>query len=175
MRPAVFFDRDGTLNEEVGYAGRVEDFHIFDYAPGAVGLVNQAGFAAVVVTNQAGVGRGYFDINAVEGLHRVLRERFEKAGVWLDGIYYCPHVPDGGCDCRKPQTGMVRQAARELDLDLERSWVIGDRCHDVALAHAVGARGILVRTGYGERESGKCQADFEAGNALEAVQWILRQ
>ncbi|HEY7855295.1 MAG TPA: HAD family hydrolase [Terriglobales bacterium] len=175
MRPAVFFDRDGTLNEEVGYAGRVEDFHIFGFTPQAVRLVNQAGLAAVVVTNQAGVGRGYFDSTAVESLHRILRERLREAGASLDGIYYCPHAPDGGCECRKPQPGMVRQAARELDLDLERSWVIGDRCHDVALAHAVGARGVLVRTGYGGRESGQCPVDFEAANALEAVEWILKQ
>src|SRR5690348_13930450 len=143
MRPALFFDRDGTLNQEVGYAGRPEEFHIFPWAAAAVRRVNQAGWAAVVVTNQAGVARGYYSEAAVAVLHGLLRQHLAAAGAQLDGIYYCPHHPRGevpgygqACGCRKPAPGMLRQAERELGLDLARSWVIGDRDVDIGLAHA---------------------------------------
>lgn len=187
MRPAIFFDRDGTLNEEVGYAGRAEDFHIFPVAPAAVRRVNQAGLAAVVITNQAGIARGLFPESAVETLHTLLRARLDAAGARLDAVYYCPHHPEGPvpaytrvCDCRKPQPGMLRRAARELDLDLAASWVVGDRRMDVAVAHAVGARAVLVKTGYGARELADgdvlaAQPDAIADDALAAVRAILRQ
>ncbi|HVA63782.1 MAG TPA: HAD family hydrolase [Terriglobales bacterium] len=184
MRPAIFFDRDGTLNQEVGYAGRPEDFHIYPYAAEAVRRVNQQGWAAVVVTNQAGVARGYFPETAVGELHRLLAAHLASAGAHLDGVYYCPHHPEGtvagyaaACDCRKPQPGMLRRAAQDLDLDLAASWVIGDRGHDVALAHAVGARAVLVRTGFGERElakgEGGARPEAVADDALAAIRWIL--
>lgn len=182
MRPAVFFDRDGTLNEEVGYAGRVEDFHIFDHAAAAVRRVNQSGRAVVVITNQAGVARGYFPESAVVELHRHLCEQLEASGARVDGIYYCPHHPQGTvagygrvCDCRKPAAGMLRQAAADLDLDLANSWVIGDSRHDVGAAHAAGARAVLVRTGYGERDLDAAAPEYVAADAAEAVAWILEQ
>ncbi|MGH3182291.1 MAG: D-glycero-alpha-D-manno-heptose-1,7-bisphosphate 7-phosphatase, partial [Streptosporangiaceae bacterium] len=156
MRPAIFFDRDGTLNEEVGYAGRPEEFHIYPYAAEAVRRANQAGWAAVVVTNQAGVARGLFPEAAVKELHRMLAEHLAAQGAKLDGIYYCPHHPEGtvagyaeACTCRKPQPGMLLRAAHELGLNLSSSWVVGDRRYDVAMAHAAGAKAVLVRTGYG--------------------------
>lgn len=185
MRPAIFFDRDGTLNEEVGYAGRPEEFHVYPYAAAAVRAVNAAGWAAVVVTNQAGVARGYFSEAAVLALHRLLEQQLSAGGARLDGIYYCPHHPEGvvagygrACGCRKPEPGLVRQAAADLDLDLARSWVVGDRRHDVALAHAVGGRGALVRSGYGERElenHPELRPDHLADDALAATQWILAE
>ncbi|HEY8056483.1 MAG TPA: HAD family hydrolase [Terriglobales bacterium] len=183
MRPALFFDRDGTLNQEVGYAGRPEDFHIFPYAAEAVRRVNQAGWAAVVVTNQAGVARGFYSEEAIAVLHGLLRDHMAAAGAHLDAIYYCPHHPrgevagyGGACACRKPAPGMLRQAERELGLDLRRSWVVGDRDLDVGLAHAVGARGALVRSGYGETALAAGPAyppDHVAEDALTAVEWIL--
>ncbi|MGH9475943.1 MAG: D-glycero-alpha-D-manno-heptose-1,7-bisphosphate 7-phosphatase [Terriglobales bacterium] len=185
MRCAIFFDRDGTLNEEVGYAGRPEDFHIYPWAAAAVRAVNEAGWAAVLVTNQAGVARGYFSEAAVRELHQLLTQQLATAGAHLDAIYHCPHHPEGvvpgfggACECRKPEPGMVRRAQRELDLDLARSWVIGDRQHDVGLAHAVGGRAVLVRTGYGERELEEhpgLRPDFIADDALAACRWILAE
>lgn len=183
MRPAIFFDRDGTLNEEVGYAGRPEQFHIFAYAAAAVRAVNEAGWAAVLVTNQAGVARGYYAEAAIHELHTILRANLAAGGAHLDAVYYCPHHPEGVvagyagvCTCRKPAPGMLRQAERELDLDLTRSWVIGDRYHDVDLAHAVGARAVLVRTGYGETqllEKPDLRPDYIADDALSACWWVL--
>lgn len=183
MRPALFFDRDGTLNQEVGYAGRPEDFHVFPWAAEAVRRVNQAGWAAVVVTNQAGVARGYYSEEAIGVLHGLLRDHLAAAGAHLDAIYYCPHHPrgevagySGACECRKPAPGMLRQAERELGLDLARSWVIGDRDLDVGLARAVGARAVLVRTGYGAAalaEGLAAEPDHVADDALAAVDWIL--
>lgn len=187
MRPAIFFDRDGTLNEEVGYAGRAEEFHIYPYAADAVRRTNAAGWAAVLVTNQAGVARGLFSETAVGELHRLLQEHLAAAGATLDGIYYCPHHPQGtvpgyvgACECRKPLPGMLRRAAEELDLDLAASWVVGDRANDVAMAHAVGARAVLVRTGYGEQElaagtEGAEKPDAVAKDALAATRWILER
>lgn len=186
MRPAIFFDRDGTLNEEVGYAGRPDQFHIYPYAAAAVRLVNQRGWAAVVVTNQAGVARGYYAEAAVEELHRLLAADLEAGGARLDGIYYCPHHPQGtvpgyggACGCRKPAPGLLRRAAQDLDLDLAASWVIGDRDVDLELARAVGARAALVRTGYGKNTlaalevAAAARPDHVASDALAATRWIL--
>lgn len=182
MRPAIFFDRDGTLNEEVGYAGTPEQFHIFPHAAAAVRSANQAGLAAVLVTNQAGVARGLYSENEVADLHRILSQHLAHANARLDGIYYCPHHPQGTvvgyageCECRKPRAGMLLQAARELNLDLRASWVIGDRALDVELARGVGAGSVLVRTGYGATELASADpgADHVADDALEAVRWIL--
>lgn len=188
MRSAIFLDRDGTLNEEVGYAGRAEDFHIFPWAAETVRRVNEAGWAAVLVTNQAGVARGFYTESAIGELHRLLEAHLAAGGARLDGIYYCPHHPEGTvagyggpCECRKPEPGMLHRAARELELDLARSWVVGDRGLDVALARRVGAGAVLVRTGYGPTELARGaerpaseEPDFVAADALEAVQWILR-
>lgn len=184
MRPAVFFDRDGTLNEEVGYAGRPEEFHIYPWASEAVRQVNDAGWAAVLITNQAGVARGYYSEAEVNVLHQLLQEHLRKAGARLDAIYYCPHHPQGDvpgyggvCECRKPAPGMLRDGERDLGVELSASWVIGDRWLDIGCAHAAGARGALVRTGYGEQamqtpEDG-VRADYVALDALQAVQYIL--
>lgn len=187
MRPAIFFDRDGTLNEEVGYAGRPEQFHILSFAAAAVRWVNQAGWAAVLVSNQAGVARGYFTEGDVGILHGLLRDHLQSAGAHLDGIYYCPHYAGGtvagydrACSCRKPQPGMLQKAARDLGLDLYASWMIGDRRHDIACAHAVGARAVLVRTGYGESSLAEPPSsdqddvpDRVSSDAAAAVNWIL--
>ncbi|MGH9486645.1 MAG: D-glycero-alpha-D-manno-heptose-1,7-bisphosphate 7-phosphatase [Terriglobales bacterium] len=183
MRPAVFFDRDGTLNEEVGYAGRPEEFHVYPFAAAAVRAVNQAGWTAVLVTNQAGVARGYFSEAAVAELHQLLARQLAQGGAHLDAAFYCPHHPEGvvsgyrvKCACRKPEPGLLRRAERELGLDLTRSWVIGDRLHDIEVAHAVGGRAVLVRTGHGEREleaNPQLQPDHIADDALAACQWIL--
>jgi D-glycero-D-manno-heptose 1,7-bisphosphate phosphatase len=156
MRPAVFLDRDGTLIEERGYLSRLEEISLFEDAPDALRLLRDAGFALVLVTNQAGVARGFFDEAFVQEAHRHLAGLLANEGIVLDGYYYCPHHPDGvvpaytrTCRCRKPGPGMVEQAAADLDIAVDASFVVGDKWLDVELARNAGARGLLVRTGYG--------------------------
>jgi D-glycero-D-manno-heptose 1,7-bisphosphate phosphatase len=186
MRRAVFLDRDGTLIEESGYLDRLERLVFFPFSVDAVRLLNRAGFAIVIVTNQAGIARGIVKEAFVQEAHRHIAERLQAGGAAIDGFYYCPHYPTGvvepyrvECDCRKPQPGLLRRAARDLDLDLGRSFVVGDRWHDLAAGQAVGARGVLVRTGLGRRD----EATPEAGtvpativdNLMDAAAWILQQ
>lgn len=156
MTPAVFLDRDGTLNEDVGHLDRLERLTLFPFAIDAVRLLNQAGFRVVVVTNQGGVAAGMVEERFVVELHDLLQRRFAAGGATIARIYHCPHDPDAAipayrrtCDCRKPAAGMLRRAAADLDLDLSRSYMIGDKWTDVAVATQVGATGMLVRTGYG--------------------------
>ena len=186
LRPAIFLDRDGTLAHEVGYINHVSRFRLYPFAPATIRAINGAGWAAVVVTNQAGVARGYFPESLVGSVHDEMRRGIEAGGAKLDAVYYCPHHPEAGeppyrsdCDCRKPRPGMVRRAARELSLDLERSWVIGDRLGDLELAWSVGARGALVKTGYGAGDLAagegrwRREPDLVAENAFAAVHHIL--
>lgn len=158
-RPAVFLDRDGTLNEEIGYVNHPSLFHVYPCAVEAVRELNRAGFVTIVVTNQSGVARGYFDEAMVHTLHAKLREEIEAGGAWLDAIYYCPHHPDGiadayrrECDCRKPELGMVKRATSDWKLDLARSFVVGDRYGDVELARRAGMRGVFLLSGHGRGE-----------------------
>ena len=155
MKPAVFLDRDGTLIEERGYLDRLDLIAPFPWASAALRRLRDAGYALVLVTNQAGVARGYFDEAFVQEAHRHLAALLAADGAVLDGYYYCPHHPDGTvagyrrtCRCRKPgpDGGAGR---RDLGLDVARSFVVGDKWLDVELAANAGARGILVRTGYG--------------------------
>lgn len=164
-RPAVFFDRDGTLNEELGYVGELARFHIYPYAAEAVRRVNASGRPAILVTNQAGVARGLYTEADVSALHQHLAAHLAAAGAYLDAIYYCPHHPTKGvngygvvCDCRKPQPGLLHRAAREHGLNLAQSWIVTDRLAEIAMAHSLGGRGALVLTGYGA-------ADHEAWRA----------
>lgn len=184
MRPAVFIDRDGTIIEEAGYLDRVELIAPFPWSAPALRALKAAGFAIVVVTNQAGVARGYFDEPFVRQVHDRLDEMLKAEGVAVDGYYYCPHHPDGvvdpyrrACHCRKPAPGMVLAAARDLDLDLARSFVVGDKWLDVELAQNVGAAGILVRTGYGraieETPPEGVRAETIVDTLLDAADWIM--
>lgn len=189
MRPAVFFDRDGTLNEELGYVGEPERFHLYPFAAEAVRLVNERGWPAILITNQAGVGRGLYTEADVERIHAVLAESLAAGGARLDAIYYCPHHPTKGvgayrvvCECRKPSPGMLRQAAREFDLDLTRSYLITDVYEEVRMAEGMGGTGVLVLTGYGQRDYEQHSAEWSAPgspapmvaeNALAAVRQIL--
>jgi D-glycero-D-manno-heptose 1,7-bisphosphate phosphatase len=188
MTPAIFFDRDGTLCDEVGYLNQLSRLRIFPFATEAVRLANRAGYLAVLVTNQAGVARGYFPESLVGEANGVLTARLASGGARLDGVYYCPHHPSAGeppyrcdCDCRKPKPGLLRRAEATHGADLGRSYVIGDRYHDLELAWAVGARGVLVRTGYGAGElqyhasQWRRPPDMIADHALEAVERILHE
>lgn len=184
-RPAVFLDRDGTLVEEAGYLDRLERLVFFPYAVDAVRLLNRSGLAVVVVTNQAGVARGIFKEAFVAEAHRHIAERLALGGARVDGFYYCPHHPEAvvealrqACGCRKPEPGMLTRAAEELGLDLSASFVVGDRWHDLEAGRRVGARGVLVRTGYGRTEEASPKPGLApaaiVNNVAEAASWILR-
>jgi D-glycero-D-manno-heptose 1,7-bisphosphate phosphatase len=185
---AVFLDRDGTLNEEVGYVNHIDRVFLLPRAAEAIRLLNQNGLKAVVVTNQSGVARGYFPESLVRQVHEKIQDLLKREGAHLDGIYYCPHHPEVGeppyrqkCRCRKPETGMVEEAVKALDIDCSRSYVVGDRGKDIEFAQQIGAQGVLVLTGYGKGEweySGarwKVKPDHLARDLYEAVQWILGQ
>jgi D-glycero-D-manno-heptose 1,7-bisphosphate phosphatase len=177
----VFLDRDGTVSEEVGYLNHLSRFRLLNGAAAAIRRLNQASLPVIVVTNQSGVGRGYFPEQLVRDVHDRMNAELAEAGARLDGVYYCPHAAVDECECRKPKIGMLKQAARELGLDLKKSFVVGDRYGDIELAKCAGARSILVRTGYGEGDlqwHGKSwahQPQFVAVDLPEAVEWILKE
>lgn len=178
MHKAVFMDRDGTVSEEVGYMYHSGLYRPFPFAGPAIRRINESGMKAVLITNQSGVGRGYFNQESVDEVHGILRAELERHHASLDAIYVCPHSPQDNCECRKPNPGMLLRAQDELDIDLHRSYVIGDKFVDVEVAHRVGAKGILVLTGYGQEErdanrSNPVQPDVVVENLMEAVERIL--
>lgn len=186
LRPAVFLDRDGTINEQMGYINHISRFQLLHGVGAAIARLNSQGLPVVVVTNQSGLARGYFPAALLEAVHEKMFRELAEAGTHIDGLYLCPHHPEAkearyrqACDCRKPKTGMLEQAARELGLDLARSYVIGDRWSDLRCGAAVGATSILVLTGYGRGDAcyiGPTQAvqpDFIAEDLSEAVDWLL--
>jgi len=185
---AVFLDRDGTINEEVGYVNHIERFFLLPRVGQAIRLLNRHGWKTVVVTNQSGVARGYFPESLIHQVHQKMKKLLESEEAHLDRVYYCPHHPDLGvppyrqkCRCRKPATGMIEEATKALALDLSQSYMVGDRGVDIEFAHHIGAKAILVLTGYGKGEweySGaqwKVKPDHIAEDLFEAVQWILFQ
>jgi D-glycero-D-manno-heptose 1,7-bisphosphate phosphatase len=178
MPSAIFMDRDGTVSQEVGYMYHAGLYQPFPWTGRAIQRINRSGVKAVLVTNQSGVGRGYFSETTVTEVHDVLKEELARWNAHLDAIYYCPHSPEDGCDCRKPNPGMLLRARQELNVVLEDSYVIGDRYLDIEMAHAVGAKGVLVLTGDGANELAKrknecLQPDMVAENLLTAVEAIL--
>ena len=185
LKPAIFLDRDGTLNVDAGYLDRKERLTLFPWSLESVRLLRRAGYAVVVVTNQGGVARGMIEESFVEEVHGIIQSRLADIGEELDGHYYCPHEPAASieafrvdCDCRKPKPGMVTRAVRDLGLDIKSSVVIGDKWSDVRLAKQTGARSVLVRTGYGRsqekiRQEG-LSADVVVDTLMDAVNWILR-
>ncbi|MDQ3473334.1 MAG: HAD family hydrolase [Acidobacteriota bacterium] len=185
-RPAVFIDRDGTISEEVGYINHPSRFRVFPYAARAIKLLNDQGWLAVIITNQAGVARGYFSESMIETVHNNLQQELREEGARVDAIYYCAHHPTVGelpyrqeCDCRKPKPGLVTRAIKDLDIAVEQSWMIGDRYGDIELARNAELRSALVLSGYGrgewehQRSLWKHQPDLVAENLLEAVESII--
>ncbi len=169
-RPAVFLDRDGTVIDDVAYLSRLEDIRPVPGVSETLRKLREAGYAVVLVTNQSGVARGYFDEIFVQETHRVLEELLDFR---FDGIYYCPHGPDDRCPCRKPSPGMVNRAIEELCLKRPGSYVVGDKDADMELARNTGLQGILVRTGYGQQYSGQTHASHVADDINEACEWII--
>jgi len=181
LKSAVFLDRDGTISEEVGYLNHISRFHMFPFAPAAIHKLNDSGLLVFVITNQSGIARGYYPESLVHAVHDLMTQQLAEAGARIDGIYYCPHTSRDACACRKPGPGMLDQVSAEHGVDLTRSFVVGDRHSDVELAHRVGARSIMVRTGYGEGEilwhaqEWKIMPDFIAADLSGAADWILEQ
>jgi len=184
-RPAVFIDRDGTISEEVGYINHPSRFRLFPYAASAIKILNDCGWLAVIITNQAGVARGYFSETMIQTVHDNLRRNLREEGARVDAIYYCAHHPSVGeppyrqnCDCRKPKPGLVNQAVKDLNIALEHSWMVGDRYSDIELARNAGVHAALVLSGYGRGEwesqhaSWEYQPDLVSEDLLEAVRSI---
>jgi D-glycero-D-manno-heptose 1,7-bisphosphate phosphatase len=185
-RRAVFMDRDGTISEEVGYVNHPSRFRVFPYSADAVRTLNAKGWLAILVTNQAGVARGYFTEEMITAVHELLHESLAAGGARLDAIYYCAHHPTVGeppyrfdCDCRKPQPGLILRAAERFDIDLSESWMVGDRYSDIELAHNAGTRSVFLLSGYGrgelEQQSNgwNYKPDFIAEDLLEAVTRVV--
>jgi D-glycero-D-manno-heptose 1,7-bisphosphate phosphatase len=178
---AVFIDRDGTVNVEKEYLHRPEDFQFIPGAPAAIRLLNEAGFLVIVVTNQSGVGRGYYDEAAVRRLHRFMDEELGRYGASVDAYYFCPHHPRHGigdylreCGCRKPLPGMLHEAAGDFPIDLAASFIIGDKIADIEAGLAAGCRPLLVRTGYGAAAAAALPAGIHSyDDFLAAVRAIL--
>jgi D-glycero-D-manno-heptose 1,7-bisphosphate phosphatase len=187
---AIFLDRDGTINEEVGYLDREDKLKMIPAAFEAIRLINAQGIKAVVITNQAGIAKGLFTEKFVRRVNeRIQRELIER-GAFIDRFYFCPHHPVDGvapyrqiCECRKPEPGLLKQAAADLNIDLARSYMIGDRYRDIETMHRAGGKGVLVLTGYGQdfvqnagpdEANDKNKPEHIAADILEAVRWILK-
>ena len=189
MERVVFLDRDGTLNEEVNYLHRPQDLRILPGVPEALSSLRKAGFRLVVITNQAGVARGYYHCQDVEALHEYFNGLLRPLGAEIDAFYYCPHHPEHGigeykkaCHCRKPETGMFEKAEERFFVDKAHSYMIGDKRLDVEAGHRYGVTSILVGTGYGakEREEALRQGeepfyDFYAETLMDAAGYILER
>ena len=184
--PAIFLDRDGTINEDIGYVSQPHELVIYPWAAEAIRMINQSGMKALVITNQSAVARGFCSEEEIRTIHNLMTTELGRYGARLDGIYYCPHHPEVGqppyrtvCDCRKPLPGLALAAAREHNIDLKRSYVVGDKLSDMDLARNIGARPALVLTGYGLGTKAMLDRALSppqviAGNLLEAVTTILR-
>ena len=185
-RPAVFLDRDGTINEQMGYVNHLSRFQLLPGVARAIRSLNEAGLPVVVVTNQSGLARGYFPESLLEAVHAELHRLLAREGAHLDGLYICPHHPEAreerfrlDCDCRKPRPGLLERAAAELGLDLGRSYMVGDRWSDLRCGAAVGATTVLVLTGYGRGDAAyvgpgqTVQPDHVAEDLEAAARWIL--
>ena len=187
-RPAVFLDRDGTINEQMGYVNHISRFVLLPGTAEGIRLLNSHGYLAIVLSNQSGVARGYFPMALIDRVHAHMEDLLAKEGAHIDGIFFCPHYPRGivpeysvVCDCRKPGTGMVQKACEKFDIDMRNSYVIGDRCSDIELAVRSHLQGIMVRTGYGlgDIEYVLPQKPFKplhiAEDLLHSVCWIIEQ
>jgi D-glycero-D-manno-heptose 1,7-bisphosphate phosphatase len=179
LRRAAFLDRDGTICEELGYVNHLDRLQVFPFAAAAIRKLNEAQIPVIVVTNQSGVARNIFPESLVHQVHEKMLSELAAGGARIDGIYFCPHKTEDACECRKPNPGLLKRAAREHALDLAASWVVGDRYADLEMAYEAGGRGILVMTGYGRGEyalhhaTWPRQPDALAENLTEAVRRIL--
>jgi len=173
-RPAIFIDRDGTIIHDADYLSSVAELEVFDFASEAMEMLREKGYLIIVISNQSGIGRGIFDADAVHAIHREINERL---GGPIDAFYFCPHLPDDRCECRKPAIGLLRQATEDFTIDIPNSWVIGDKRSDVELGFNAGVATALVLTGYGETELPKLERmpDLVAADLLAAARDISQR
>ncbi len=178
--PAVFLDRDGTINEEVGYLNDLSRLRLLPGVADALKMLKNAGFKLIVITNQSGVARGYFSKEFVFKTHELIQKRLFKKRVLLDDFFICFHHPDENCNCRKPKPGLILEAVRKHSIDLKRSYIIGDKITDIETGKNLGIKTILVLTGYGKKElryitqKKDIYPDFIAKNLKEAAEIVLR-
>lgn len=184
---AVFLDRDGTINEDVGYPNDYRKIIIYPYSFDAVKKLNRTGFLTIIITNQSGVGRGLIEEKNLHDIHQKMRADFSKHDAYIDGIYYCPHyifstnpIYRKDCSCRKPNTGMALKAASDFDIDLQRSYLVGDKVEDILFGLNIGATPILVLTGFGQKsllplKEKESQPEHVAQTLIDAVDWILEK
>ena len=174
LKDAVFLDRDGTINEDRGYIRRPSDVHLIPGAIEAIRALNERGLPVVVISNQSGLARGYFTSDDLKAINSRLTELLKLGDATIDAMYFCPHLPDGGCSCRKPQTALVEKATERLGVRC--AYMVGDKGTDIALARGAGARAVLVKTGHGSEELAHLaeEPDFIAEDLLSAVTWILK-
>ncbi len=184
--PAVFLDRDGTINEQMGYINHISRFHLLPGVALAIQRLNQKKIPVIIVTNQSGLARGYFPEELLTAVHEKMHRQLAEQGAHVDGIYICPHHPEAkekryrlDCSCRKPKTGLLEQAARELNINLKSSFMVGDRWSDLRCGVRVGVTPVLVLTGYGRGDlqyigpSQQVQPAYVADDLSAAVSWIL--
>jgi D-glycero-D-manno-heptose 1,7-bisphosphate phosphatase len=182
MHKVVFLDRDGTINEEMGYINHEDRFKVFDFVPSAVRILNGLNYKVIIITNQSGVARGYFTEELLSKVHRNLIRELNDKGAHLDKIYYCPHHPSEGveeyrkdCNCRKPKTGMIELAKKDFDINMNRSIMVGDRFKDMVFGRKLGLKTIFVLTGYGlgeytyQRKLWPFQPDLICENLYQAA------
>jgi D-glycero-D-manno-heptose 1,7-bisphosphate phosphatase len=187
LKPTVFIDRDGTINVDGGYINHPDRFIIYPFAAQAVRLLNIHGFLSVIVTNQSGIGKGFYNTDVMDNIHAKLLRAFAKEGARIDGIYACPHDLSSklleyrvDCDCRKPKTGLLKKAAAELPVDKERCYMVGDKYSDIQTGFNFGCISIMVNTGYGlgeqklYGEAWRRKPDYTAENLLHAVKLIIK-
>lgn len=194
INTAIFLDRDGTINEEVGHLDNLEKLKLYDNAAEAIRLINESGMKAVVITNQSGVARGYFTEELVKTAHRQIQDLLKQQGAFIDAFYYCPHHPTEGleeyvqaCSCRKPEPGMLITASRDLNIDLLRSYMVGDILKDIQAGKNAGTKSVLVKSGHGLKTleedlrngegnipSENSGPDYIAEDILDAVTWIMQ-
>jgi len=180
---AVFLDRDGVINEDYGYVYKIEDFHIYPYVIPALKKLQKAGFKLIIVTNQSGIGVGYYTEEDFKKITDYMLNTFEKEGINIDSVYYCPHHPEGvipeytmKCDCRKPNSGMIKQGIKEFNIDPASSFLIGDKENDIKAAHKEGITAALVKTGQGTKYVKNTEADYIGENILDVVEnFILKE
>ena len=171
---AVFLDRDGTIAIDVPYCRRPEDFKLFPNIARAIKLLDEHGYKVIIITNQSGVARGYFDEDTLDRIHQKMQRELAERGACIDGIYYCPHHPDDDCECRKPKPKMILQAAKEHDIDLKQSFMVGDMPMDVQVGQNAGCRTVLLLPDTGENETGSTP-DYIAPDLYAAALWIINQ
>ncbi len=172
---AIFLDRDGTIIEEVNFLSTVEETRLFPYTIEALTILKDADFLFFVTTNQSGIARGYFDASAVNAIHAKIQNELKANDLQIESFHFCPHMPDAGCRCRKPNTGMIEQACENFDIDLSKSWMVGDKILDIGMGFNAGTKAALVKTGHGKKQSAELDREPEiiAENLLEAAKSVI--